>query len=114
MAIVQEEPERRCHLLALARLLGDHLQDLGYSVGNSRCQIVPLVIGETKSALAMSRWLEECGLLVPAIRPPSVPEGTARLRISLTAGHSEEDVMRLVSALRECRSTVSPIAIEQP
>ena len=50
----------------------------------------------------LSRRLEEHGLLIPAIRPPSVPDGTARLRISVTAGHSEADVMQLIMALRDC------------
>ena len=48
----------------------------------------------------MSARLEDRGLLVPAIRPPSVPEGTARLRISLSAGHTEDDVERLLAALQ--------------
>jgi 8-amino-7-oxononanoate synthase len=102
VAIVRAEPERRRHVLALAQLLRDRLQALGYPERGSCCQIVPLIVGEAEEAVRLSRRLEECGLLVPAIRPPSVPEGTARLRISLTAGHTEEDVLRLTGALREC------------
>lgn len=102
VAIVQEEPQSRRQVLALAQLLRERLQALGFSTGGSRCQIVPLVVGGACEAVELSRRLEERGLLVPAIRPPSVPEGTARLRISLTAGHTEEDVLRLVNALREC------------
>ena len=63
---------------------------------------MPVIVGEAQAAVELSSRLEERGLLVPAIRPPSVPEGTARLRISLTAGHTEEDVQRLVSALQDC------------
>jgi 8-amino-7-oxononanoate synthase len=59
-----------------------------------------LIVGAPREALALSRRLEEQGLLVPAIRPPSVPEGTARLRISVTAGHTDADVDQLVAALR--------------
>lgn len=102
VALVRAEPERRRHLLALAGLLRERLQGLGYPSNGSRCQIVPLVVGDARAALALAARLEEHGLLVPAIRPPSVPEGTSRLRISLTAGHTEEDVERLVTALREC------------
>ncbi len=97
--IVRDEPERRRQLLATAELLRDRLRRLGYTTGDSRSQIVPLIVGEPAAAVALSRRLEERGLLVPAIRPPSVPEGTARLRISLTAGHSRDDVLRLVEAL---------------
>jgi 8-amino-7-oxononanoate synthase len=53
--------------------------------------------------VALSARLEEQGLFVPAIRPPSVAEGTSRLRVSLTAGHTEADVERLVTALRHIR-----------
>ena len=63
--------------------------------------IQPLVVGTSIDALALSRDLEARGILVPAIRPPTVPQGTARLRISLSADHTPEDVDRLVDALSE-------------
>jgi 8-amino-7-oxononanoate synthase len=100
VAVVRQEPERRRHVLALAEQLRRGLSDLGYNVSVSRCQIVPLIVGEARQAMMLSRRLEARGLLVPAIRPPSVPEGTARLRLSVTADHSEADVARLVDALR--------------
>ena len=100
VALVQEEPERRRHLLGLADLLREQLCQVGFPDTGSRCQIVPVVVGQSRTALAFSARLEEQGLLVPAIRPPSVPEGTARLRISLSAGHSEQDVARLAEALK--------------
>jgi 7-keto-8-aminopelargonate synthetase-like enzyme len=100
VAIVRAEPERRRHVLALAAVLRQRLRELGRDVGRSCCQIVPLIVGEARAAVELSRRLEGRGLLVPAIRPPSVPDGTARLRISLGAGHTEEDVQRLVEALR--------------
>ena len=61
--------------------------------------IQPLVIGANADAVALSEQLAQRGLLVPAIRPPTVPQGTARLRISLSAAHSVADVARLVAAL---------------
>jgi 8-amino-7-oxononanoate synthase len=98
--LVADEPERRRRVLALAEQLRGELQRQGHAVGGSRCQVVPVVLGAPRAALALSRRLEGEGLLVPAIRPPSVPEGGARLRISLTAGHTEEDVARLADGLR--------------
>lgn len=89
VGLVQAEPERRRHLLALAALLRTRLGLEGWGA------IVPVVVGAARAALRLSRLLEARGLLVPAIRPPSVPEGTARLRISLTAGHTVEEVERL-------------------
>jgi 8-amino-7-oxononanoate synthase len=103
VAVVTEEPQRRRHVLALANSLRRQLRDAGYPAGGSGCQIVPVVVGEARAAVELSERLRGHGLLVPAIRPPSVPPGTARLRVSLTAGHTEEDVGRLVAALRQCR-----------
>jgi 8-amino-7-oxononanoate synthase len=98
--LVGQEPQRRRHLLALADLLRTRLREHGFDTGRSSCHLVPVLVGEPRAAVELSRRLEQRGLLVPAIRPPSVPEGTARLRISLCAAHTEEDVTRLVDALR--------------
>jgi 8-amino-7-oxononanoate synthase len=99
VALVRAEPERRRRVLALAGALRDALRPLASPPGDARCQIVPVIVGEAAAAMRLSARLETEGLLVPAIRPPSVPEGTARLRISVTARHSEDDLRRLVSAL---------------
>ncbi len=63
--------------------------------------IVPVVLGAERAALAASRLLEEEGFLVAAIRPPTVPDGTARLRLAFTAGHAEADILRLAAIVRE-------------
>ncbi len=106
--IVQREPERRIHLFRLAERLRNRLHDSGNPAPASQCQIIPLIVGDAATATAVSRRLEERGLLVPAIRPPSVPEGTARLRVSLTAGHTVEDVDRLAEALRGFAGEMAP------
>jgi 8-amino-7-oxononanoate synthase len=110
LAIVQAEPERRQHLLRLSAFLREELGRLGYPATRSACQIVPVIIGPAREAVGVAKRLENRDLLVPAIRPPSVPEGTARLRISLTSGHTEEDVRTLVSALQECLPHDPPVA----
>ena len=66
--------------------------------------IVPVVLGSEEAALLASAALLEAGLWVPAIRPPTVPRGTSRLRVTLSASHNERDVARLVSALQLLRS----------
>ena len=68
--------------------------------------IVPVVLGEAERALAVSRELEARGFLVTAIRPPTVPEGTARLRVTFSAAHSEADVDRLAASLASLTETV--------
>jgi len=101
IAIVQEEPQRRTHLAALADRLRSGVRALGIDTGKSSCHIVPLIIGGTKQAVALSSRLLSLGFLVPAIRPPAVPPGTERLRMSVTAAHTLEDVERLLDALRK-------------
>jgi 8-amino-7-oxononanoate synthase len=103
VGVVKAEPERRRHVLDLAQRLRRELKTEGADVGASACHIVPLIVGEARATVALSKRLEEQGLLVPAIRPPSVPEGTARLRISVTAGHTEADLNQLLSALRAAK-----------
>ena len=63
--------------------------------------IVPIIIGDETTALAASQTLEEQGFLVTAIRPPTVPEGTARLRFTFSAGHMDDDIARLAHAVRD-------------
>jgi len=69
--------------------------------------IVPLVLGDAETTLAASADLARHGFLVAAIRPPTVPEGTARLRLTFTAAHREEDVRRLAEAVRPWRERAS-------
>ena len=64
--------------------------------GDSASQIIPLVVGEPDRATALSARLLDRGLLVPAIRPPTVPQGEACLRISLSYGHTAEMIARLL------------------
>jgi 8-amino-7-oxononanoate synthase len=71
----------------------------GLSLLPSRTPIQPLVLGTSDVALRVAARLEDAGFYVPAIRPPTVPEGRARLRVTLTALHSESDVERLVDAI---------------
>jgi 8-amino-7-oxononanoate synthase len=97
--LVRQEPARRRHVLALADRLRRELRDVGANVSYSCCQIVPLIVGEARQATMLSRRLEEQGFLIPAIRPPSVPEGSARLRLSVTADHTEADVQQVIHAL---------------
>lgn len=103
--IVRDEPQRRQKVLMLAERLRLALKEIGARIGDSCCPIVPLIVGDPQEAMTLSRRLEKQGLLVPAIRPPSVPEGTARLRISVTAGHTEADIDQLVTALRNSTSS---------
>lgn len=93
----------RAHLAALGEQLRAGLAGLGIDTGGSTTQIVPAIIGAEEDALRLSSLLEERGMIAAAIRPPTVPPGTSRLRIALRASHSEDDVAQLLAALGEAR-----------
>ena len=75
-------------------------KERGWSTGQSETQIVPLIIGEAKQALDLSDKLKGQGFWVTAIRPPTVPEGTARLRFAFTSSHTDEDIDQLIKVLK--------------
>ena len=89
----------RARLAARGEQVRRALRDRGYDVGASTTHIVPVVLGEPEAALAASRRLEQAGILAAAIRPPTVPPGSSRLRLALRSTHSDEDVERLLAAL---------------
>ncbi len=91
--------ERRTHLEHLIALFRGRLQLKRWQLMPSRTPIQPIRVGDNAEALALARALWDEGLWVPAIRPPTVPVGSARLRISLSAAHTESDVERLASTL---------------
>ncbi|TWI71228.1 8-amino-7-oxononanoate synthase [Desulfobotulus alkaliphilus] len=93
-----EMDAERKHLAALGDQLRHGLHSLDFYTGASCTQIVPVMVGEAKKALALSAHLEKEGFLGVAIRPPTVPEGKSRIRISLCALHSKEDVEGLIRA----------------
>ncbi|MEP4523727.1 MAG: 8-amino-7-oxononanoate synthase [Alloalcanivorax venustensis] len=101
----RREPQRRAHLNALIQRFRRGAAELGYTLIDSDTPIQPILIGDDGAALALSRALAEHGVLVSAIRPPTVPEGQARLRVTLSAAHREADVDRLLGALEDnpCR-----------
>ena len=94
---------QRAHLAALGEHMRAGLARLGIRDGGSTTQIVPAIIGGEEDALRLSALLEERGMVAAAIRPPTVPPGTSRLRIALRASHSEGDVDALLAALEEAR-----------
>lgn len=99
LELQREESWRRAHLQALVARFRRGAEQLGLPLADVGGPIQPLVIGAADAALALSQALRDRGLLVGAIRPPTVPAGTARLRVTLTAGHTEAQVDRLLDAL---------------
>jgi 8-amino-7-oxononanoate synthase len=103
LRVMQDEPQRRAHLQTLRQRLRDGVEAarLPWTLMPSETAIQPLVIGSNAEAMQVMAALDAQGVWVPAIRPPTVPEGTARLRISLSAAHTVDHIDRLVAALAQ-------------
>jgi glycine C-acetyltransferase len=101
--LLYREPQRRLALWHNIRALREGLRKLGFSLGNSESQILPLVIGDAEKCMAFSERLLQKGVFAQGIRPPSVPEGTSRLRITLMATHTHEHLHRALSAFEELK-----------
>ncbi|CAG8869934.1 8-amino-7-oxononanoate synthase [Pseudomonas fluorescens] len=102
LELLRREHWRREHLATLIRQFREGALALGLELMDSQTPIQPIVIGDSARAMHLSRLLRERGLLVTAIRPPTVPAGSARLRVTLSAAHSEAQVQLLLNALAEC------------
>jgi len=102
LELLRRETWRREHLAALIRQFREGAEQIGLELMDSPTAIQPILIGDSARALQLSRMLRERGLLVTAIRPPTVPAGSARLRVTLSAAHSEAQVQLLLNALAEC------------
>jgi 8-amino-7-oxononanoate synthase len=101
LEIVRNESWRRERLLARATDLRERLKAQGWNTGRSSSQIIPIIIGDAGRTMQLATVLRERGFLVPGIRPPSVAPGGSLLRISITAGHTEEMIDRLLGAFAE-------------
>ncbi|HJV92214.1 MAG TPA: aminotransferase class I/II-fold pyridoxal phosphate-dependent enzyme, partial [Azonexus sp.] len=101
LQLIRDGDALRANLMARLGQLRDGLAALPWRLLPSPTAIQPLIVGANAAAVQLSTALWERGLWVPAIRPPTVPKDTARLRISVSAAHTEADIARLVDTLRE-------------
>jgi len=106
LPLLEEEAFRSIHLLKLSARMRMGLHEQGFDTLHSASQIIPVVLGDNTSALRASAYLAEKGFWISPIRHPTVPMGTARLRINLNAAHSESDVDSLIDALVSWRKLV--------
>ena len=102
LELLRSEHWRREHLNALIKRFREGAQAIGLELMDSATPIQPILIGDSGRAMQLSQMLRERGLLVTAIRPPTVPAGSARLRVTLSAAHSLEQLELLLEALAEC------------
>jgi 8-amino-7-oxononanoate synthase len=94
LAVIQKTGNKGVELLRRAATFRKRLQEAGLDTLNSASQIVPVLIGENARTLVVAQRLKSKGILAVAIRPPTVPEGTARLRLSVTLDHTDDDLER--------------------
>lgn len=97
--IPQMNKERE-HLLGLSLSIKEALNKSGFETGNSASHIVPVLTGGDKQTVALSERLHQQNIFAPAIRPPTVPEGKGRIRLSVTAHHTQNDIKSLTEALQ--------------
>lgn len=110
--IIEQAQDKREHLQSLIKQFRNGAEQLGLQLmcsptntSNVESAIQPVIIGEADEALTISNQLKEQGLMVTAIRPPTVPAGTSRLRVTLSAAHSAQQVNQLLDALDKAMST---------
>ncbi|MGZ8262369.1 MAG: 8-amino-7-oxononanoate synthase [Methylotenera sp.] len=104
--LIEQGDDLRTHLRMLINYFKANLQTKKWQLMPSDTSVQPLLVGGNQEALALSEYLQTCGILVPAIRPPTVPVGTSRLRISLSAAHSLDDIKQLITALHQAESVL--------
>ncbi|WP_342624006.1 8-amino-7-oxononanoate synthase [Pseudomonas alkylphenolica] len=108
LQLLRSEHWRREHLAALIQQFRSGAEQIGLQLMDSFTPIQPILIGDSARALHLSQMLRERGLLVTAIRPPTVPAGSARLRVTLSAAHSAAQVQLLLDALSDCYPLLEP------
>jgi len=101
--IIEELPELRYQLWRNIQRMHSGLAASGFETGPIQSPIFPVGIGSEKEALEISEQLLNQGILVPAVRYPTVPKGKARLRVTVSAAHSDEEIERFIGALALCR-----------
>ncbi|BAU72121.1 8-amino-7-oxononanoate synthase [Metapseudomonas furukawaii] len=107
LELLQRERWRREHLEKLIQRFRQGAAEIGLTLMDSPTPIQPILVGDSARALKLSALLRERGLLVGAIRPPTVPAGSARLRVTLSAAHSEEQLESLLNALADGWATLA-------
>jgi 7-keto-8-aminopelargonate synthetase-like enzyme len=106
LRLIIEEPWIKERLWANIKYMRDHLTEAGFDLRQSRGPIVPIVVGEDEKTVIMQRMLLDKGIFLQAIRPPTVPEGTSRLRLTIVRGFSRADMDEAVGALSEAGRSV--------
>jgi 7-keto-8-aminopelargonate synthetase-like enzyme len=101
--LIGAQPQRLARLRVVRQRLARGVADLGYQLLCNESPIMPLLVGDAAQAVALSEALRERGVWCPAIRPPTVPVGQSRLRLTANASFEDEDIERVLVAFAACR-----------
>ena len=99
--LIQQEPERRDRLWQNRKHMYQGLKAMGCHMTKSQSPILPIIVNDPRLAIEMSVGLQKKGIYIPAIRPPTVPKGTSRLRVTVSAEHSIEQINAALSAIQQ-------------
>jgi 7-keto-8-aminopelargonate synthetase-like enzyme len=99
--IIENEPERREHLWNMVNKFKMGIENTGLRILPSHSAIIPVLIGDAEPALNFAKMLRENGVFTPAVRPPSVPHGMCRIRVTIMAKHTEDHVETALKAFRD-------------
>ncbi|SDB97478.1 8-amino-7-oxononanoate synthase [Shouchella lonarensis] len=101
LEIIAHDEEKRHRLAKNAREIRTRLQELGYTVYGDNTPIIPVIIGATDQAVRVAKQLQDVGIYAPAIRPPTVPDGESRIRLTVTADHCDAHIAHLITTFQE-------------
>src|SRR5665213_1096222 len=111
--VMRDEPERRARLWENTRRVTDGIRSLGFDVGTAQTPIIPVVIGELSRTLQLWRALFDEGVFTHPIVPPAVPASSCRLRVSMSAEHTEEQIDRVLGAFERVAGGLSSETIAE-
>ena len=101
--LIQRDTSLRQRLWHNTTTISQHLRALGFDLAQSQTHIIPILIGDAQKTVEISEYLYNRGIYLYGIRPPTVPEGQSRLRLSVMATHTDDDIAQLLDAMTEVR-----------
>ena len=107
LQVIQREPERRARLWSNRARLAQGLSRLGFHLAASESPILPIIVGDPDRAMTMAQSLLDHGVYAPAIRPPTVPPATSRIRLTITADHTDEQIDRALRILEQAGHAIN-------
>jgi 8-amino-7-oxononanoate synthase len=98
--MIEKDKEKKIHLLRMIKVIKDNLDAMGFTVYGHDTPIIPVIIGDEETSVQFSKKLQENGIYAPAIRPPTVPDGKSRIRLTVTSAHTDSQVEHLLTCFK--------------